>query len=244
MSTLVIGASGATGKLLVEQLLASSREVKIIVRPASSIPGSWNGNKNLTIIKRNITEISADEMSGYIAGCHSAACCLGHNLTLKGIFGKPRRLVTDSVKLVCEAVQKNSQGTPFRFVLMNTAGNRNRDLDEPISFGQKIVIGLLRLLLPPHADNEMAAEYLRVNAGQNNPYIEWAAVRPDNLTDDESVSAYSLHKSPVRSAIFNAGKTSRINTAHFMAELITNDEMWNKWKGQMPVIYNVPEQMK
>ncbi len=25
---------------------------------------------------------------------------------------------------------------------------------------------------------------------------------------------------------------------HFMADLITNNNIWNKWKGQMPVIYN------
>ena len=33
---------------------------------------------------------------------------------------------------------------------MNTAGNRN--IDEPISFGQKSVLSLIRLLLPPHVD--------------------------------------------------------------------------------------------
>jgi hypothetical protein len=29
-----------------------------------------------------------------------------------------------------------------------------------------------------------------------------------------------------------------INVGHFMAELITDDELWNQWNGQMPVIYN------
>ncbi|MBK9331309.1 MAG: SDR family oxidoreductase [Ignavibacteria bacterium] len=241
MTTLIIGASGATGKLLVEQLLTSDQKVKIIIRSAGNIPDHWTGNENLTIIKRNITDISVEEMSGYIADCQSAACCLGHNLTFKGIFGKPKRLVTDSVRLLCEAIQKNSPSTPVRFVLMNTAGNCNRDLNERISFGQKIVLGLLRLLLPPHIDNEMAADYLRVNAGQKNPFIEWAIVRPDNLTDEEKVTEYSLHKSPTRSAIFNAGKTSRINVAHFMAGLISDTGIWRKWKGQMPVIYNVSE---
>jgi hypothetical protein len=101
------------------------------------------------------------------------------------------------------------------------------------------VIGLLRLLLPPHPDNEKAADYLRVNIGQNNPYIEWVAVRPDNLINEEIVSEYSLHISPTRSALFNSGKTSRINVGHLMARLITNGDLWNKWKGQMPVIYNV-----
>jgi len=52
------------------------------------------------------------------------------------------------------------------------------------------------------------------------------------------VSEYEIHPSPTRSAIFNAGQTSRINVGHFMAELVTDDETWNKWKGQMPVIYN------
>jgi hypothetical protein len=25
---------------------------------------------------------------------------------------------------------------------------------------------------------------------------------------------------------------------HFMASLVSNDSLWNKWKGQMPVIYS------
>ena len=32
--------------------------------------------------------------------------------------------------------------------------------------------------------------------------------------------------------------TSRINVAHFMADLITDSDTWNRWKGKMPVIYN------
>lgn len=47
-----------------------------------------------------------------------------------------------------------------------------------------------------------------------------------------------MHASPTRSAVFNSGKTSRIHVAHFMADLITGDETWRRWRGQMPVIYN------
>ena len=108
----------------------------------------------------------------------------------------------------------------------------------PISLGQKCVIGLLRLLLPPHVDNEQAADHLRTSIGQHDGVIEWAAVRPDGLIDVEQVTEYEVHTSPIRSAIFNAGSTSRINVGHFMADLITDDEIWNKWTGQMPVIYN------
>lgn len=121
---------------------------------------------------------------------------------------------------------------------MNTTGNRNRDLYEQISFAQQPVIGLLRLLLPPHVDNEEAADYVLTTIGQNNESIEWAAVRPDGLVNEDEVSEFEVHPSPIRSAIFNAGSTSRINVANFMAKLITDDETWQCWKGQMPVIYN------
>ncbi len=240
MTILVIGASGATGKLLVEQLVAAGNRVKVIVRSTSNIPGNWNSNEQLTIIKRIILEISVQEMSDYIADCQAVASCLGHNLTWKGLFGKPRTLVVDAVRLVCAAILRLAPEKPIKFVLMNTAGNSNRDLAEPVSFGQKLVIALLRLLLPPHPDNEKAADFLRLSVGQNNPYIEWSAVRPDTLVNEEHVTGYSLHVSPIRSALFNPGQTSRMNVGHFMARLIVEDDLWNQWKGQMPVIYNEP----
>ncbi len=238
MTTLLVGASGATGKLLTEQLLESGQRVKIVVRSTSSIPKNWNNNEQLTIIKGSITEITLEEISEHISDCQSVASCLGHNMTWKGIYGKPRDLVTTSVTLLCKAITKNAPGKPIKFVLMNTAGNRNRDLNESISGGEGIVTGLVRLFLPPHPDNEKAADYLRVNVGQSNPYIEWVAVRPDTLINEEMVTEYSLHKSPTRSALFNPGKTSRINVADFISRLIADEKLFIKWKGQMPVIYN------
>lgn len=238
MQTLIIGASGATGKLLVEQLLGSGNKVKIIIRPTSNIPDNWSGSENLTIIKKNISELKINDIADYLTDCNAVVSCLGHNLTLKGIYGEPRNLVAGSVQLFCEAIFKESPLKPLKFILMNTAGNSNRDLNEPVSFGQRIVIALLRLLLPPHVDNEKASDYLREKVGQKNPYIEWVVVRPDSLINEEKVSAYTLYNSPTRSAIFNPGKTSRINVGHFMSRLILVDEIWNKWKGQMPVIYN------
>ena len=244
MTTLVVGASGATGKLLVEQLLHSGQRVKVIVRSKNNIPDHWNNRENIVIIQRNITEISVAEMSGYIADCQAVASSLGHNPTWKGIFGKPRKLVADTVRLLCAAIQKNTPAKPIKFVLMNTAGNSNRDLGEPVSPGQRMVIGLLRLLLPPHRDNERAADYLRVHVGQKNPHIVWVAVRPDTLINEERVTEYTLHQSPTRSALFNPGKTSRINVGHFMARLILDAGLWDTWKGQMPVIYNATDQKK
>jgi hypothetical protein len=238
MTILVVGASGATGRQLVEQLLIQGHTIKVIVRSPEKLPESWKNNDCLQIISANILELSDKEMSDHVFGCHSIASCLGHNMNWKGIYGQPRKLVTDATRRLCNAIETNKPESPIKYVLMNTTGNRNRDLSEPISLGQKCVIGLIRLLLPPHVDNENAADYLRTQIGQNNQFIEWAAVRPDGLIDDNEVTDYEIHPSPIRSAIFNAGKTSRINVGHFMANLISENNLWNKWKGQMPVIYN------
>jgi len=185
-----------------------------------------------------VLDLSNAEIDKYIKECDAVASCLGHNVSFKGIFGPPYRLVTDATRRLCESIKRNNTDKSIRFVLMNTTANQNRDLDEKVSFAQQFIIRVLRLLLPPHVDNEKAADYLRTQVGQKDSVIEWVAVRPDGLTNEGNVSEYDLHPSPIRSAIFDPGKTSRINVGHFMAELLTNDDLWKTWKGQMPVIYN------
>lgn len=238
MTTLVVGASGATGRKVVEQLLNLNEDVKIIVRNIKTMPETITNNQKVLILNENILEIEPSKLTEYVKDCDTVVSCLGHNLNFNGLFGKPRRLVTDAVKRLCIAIKDNHSEQKVKFLLMNTAGNRNLDLKEKISFKEKIIIGVLRFLLPPHADNVQAADYLRTRIGQNDKSIEWVVVRPDSLIDEESVSEYEIFSSPVRSAIFNSGSTSRVNVADFMVDLIRNDETWIKWKGQMPVIYN------
>ena len=238
MTALVVGASGATGRLLVEQLLEQGQNVRAIVRSPEKLSGLLKGHDHITVIQASVLDLSDTEMAQHVKGCDAVASCLGHNLSLKGIYGHPRRLVTDATRRLCNAIKANKPEQPTRFVLMNTTCNSNRDLQEPASFGQRCVVGLLRLLLPPHADNERAADYLRTVIGQRDGAIEWVAVRPDSLVNEDEVTEYEVFPSPTRSALFDPGSTSRINVAHFMARLVVEDETWNKWRGQMPVIYN------
>ena len=238
MNILVVGASGATGRLLVKQLLERGHLVKVIVRSPDRLPAVLKNHDGLSVIHASVLKLSDVELAQHVKGCDAVASCLGHNLNVKGLFGPPRRLVADATRRLCEAIKANQPEETTKFVLMNTAGNSNRDLDEPISFAQRCVVGLLRLLLPPHVDNEQAADYLRVKIGQADELIEWVAVRPDGLINEDTVTEYEVYSSPIRSAIFDAGQTSRTNVAHFMTELITGDNIWRTWQGQMPVIYN------
>ena len=238
MSILVVGASGATGRLLVEQLLNQGESVKVIVRSIQSLPERLVQNDRLTITEASLLDMTDVELQAQVQGCHAIASCLGHNLTFNGMFGHPRRLVTDSVKRLCKAIEKTNPAVPVKFVLMNTTGNQNKQAGEKITLGHNIVVSLLRCLLPPHADNEEAASFLQSNYGSGLGMIEWAAVRPDGLVNEESITPYNVFQSPTRDPIFDAGKTSRINVAGFMAKLMINQETWSNWQGKMPVIYN------
>ncbi len=237
LSVCVVGATGATGHLLVSQLLDQGSHVKVIVRSAKKIENLVGEHPNLEIIEGNLLEIKPSELVEILADCQAVASCLGHNLSFRGIFGKPRRLVTDAVQILCKSISNQKNNQPVKFVLMNTTGNRNRDLNERVSFVHKCLINLIRLLIPPHADNEAAAEYLRTQIDSSDP-IEWVVVRPDTLKDALSISEYEIHPSPVRDALFDPGQTTRINVAHFMSELIFDDKVFQQWKGQMPTIYN------
>ncbi len=238
MIVLVVGASGATGRLLVKQLLERGVHVRAVVRSPASLPDDVRLHDRLQLTEASLLDLTDARMIDLVRGCDAVASCLGHNLTWKGIFGPPRRLVRDSARRLCDAIRHTDRTNAMKFVLMCSTGVRNRDLDERISFAQKVVIAVLHVLVPPHADNEAAADYLRAKVGSQDASIQWVVVRPDTLVDEDSVSEYDVHPSPIRSAIFNAGGTSRVNVGHFMAKLITDGDLWSLWKGRMPVLYN------
>jgi nucleoside-diphosphate-sugar epimerase len=238
MTTLVVGGTGATGRHLVAQLLDRGESVRAIVRAHDRVPEALRGRSGLTLTEASLLDLSDPALDEHVGGCQAIASCLGHNLSFRGIFGPPRRLVTEATRRLCRAVLRRPPASPLRFVLMNTAGNANRDLDEPVSLAHRALLGLIRLTLPPHADNEEAADYLRTEIGPDHPSIEWVVVRPDSLVDRDPPNPFDVHPSPTRSPLFDPGRTSRINVGAFMAELVTDDATWQAWKGQMPVIYD------
>jgi nucleoside-diphosphate-sugar epimerase len=235
MTALVLGASGATGKLVVQQLVKKNIQVRVVVRESAIIPDQISDDKSIEIIKGNINDFEIAKIKDLVKDCDSVICCLGHNINFKGIFGAPRKLVSNTVVKIIDALQSLELNP--KFILMSTTAYTNRNIGEVNTFVEKIVFSLLKVLLPPHKDNMLAADHLVYKVGSNTN-IDWVAVRPDSLFDEDSVSTYEIHNNKIRSAIFNPGKTSRINVSHFMVELITNDQLWKEWKHKTPVIYN------
>jgi len=196
---LVLGASGATGKLLVADLLNRGLDVVAVVRAESSQQSTFSNYPNYHEVSANITEMTDNELAPLLQDCEVVFSCLGHNLSFKGIFGKPRRLVTDSITKVVRAIDVLKSDKKVKIVLMNTTANANRDIPEIPPVSQRIVISILRLLLPPHTDNEQAADFLRTKIGESHSHIEWVAVANfmANLSADAKLWATWRGKMPV-----------------------------------------------
>jgi len=243
MKVLVVGATGATGLQVVKQLIEQHVEVMVIVRNPAKMDFLQNKD-NLTIITDSILNVENKKLSEYLNGVDAIVSCLGHPISIKGIFGKPHLLVTLALINLCEAAKQIKNKKKIKIILMNTTACLNPEINEKFSSIEKPIMALIRLVLPPQRDNERAVNYLRNTIGKNNDFIEWIAVRPDTLINEETVTRYEIYASTVRSPLFNAGRTSRINVANFMTNLLLKQELWDQWKYMMPVIYNADDDKK
>jgi putative NADH-flavin reductase len=235
-TTLVLGATGKTGLPLVEQLLRKKHKVRVVVRSSHKLSAEILKNPNAKVIETGVLDLSDEEMAAHVKGCDAVVSCLGHNLDFNGMFGSPRKLCTDAARRLCVAIEKNNSSKSTKFILMNSVGVQNPNLDVKRRWFERVLLTVLRYTIPPHRDNETAAEHLHQVVGTKNKHIEWCAVRPDSLINAK-VSPYEINESP-STGIFTGRPTTRSNVAHLMIELIEKPKLWSKWKFQMPVIMN------
>jgi len=96
MTTLVVGATGMTGRALAEQLLGRDHNVRVMVRASHKLPAEVLENPNMTVIEASILDLTDEELREHVKGCDAVVSCLGHVMDFKGIFGDPKRLCTDA----------------------------------------------------------------------------------------------------------------------------------------------------
>jgi len=251
---ILLGATGATGKRLAKELVEKRHRVTAFVRRADS-PSleAVRGNSNFTAVEGTVLGMKDEDLEREVEDADAIMVCLGHNLTFKGIFLPPLKLVAESLKRVVRAVDKSAAAAVednkskskkvTKIVLMSSTGVRNKaEATDYYPLSERFLLGLIYFLLPPHSDNVAAAEYLKSRIGEDcrNPKsFEWVAVRPGDLIENESTQ-YEVHPSPLGGVLFGDGQTSRFQVAHFMARLIDDQALWSKWKGRTPVPYDKP----
>lgn len=140
--------------------------------------------------------------------------------------------VSSVTKSLCESLPNKG----CRFIMMGSNGVANPNSSDPKrAFSERCFLFLLRWLVPPHADNEMAANYLHNHRDQ----MDWSVVRPVDLIDAD-VSEYDILDTS-EGSLFGSGVATRANVADFMVRLVLEDETWKKYKHAMPVIKDKPK---
>ena len=236
-SVLVVGATGATGKLVVRQLLDQKIKVSVIVRSKERMVEAIGDHPHkdlLSILEApslQPQDLSDSDLKKQVEGVDMIVSCLGHNLSFQGIWGHPRRLVTDTVRRLT-----STGATDKKFILMGSDGVAHAN-DTVRPWLERSIIFLLRHLVPPQADNEEAAAYVN---GLPQDAIEWVVVRPTDLIDTDEPTPYTVYEKPPGS-LFGSGEASRATVAKFMVDLIRDGSLWNKYKYQMPVLHNEKE---
>jgi NAD(P)-dependent dehydrogenase (short-subunit alcohol dehydrogenase family) len=236
-TVLLVGGTGRTGQRVLEQLLSRGLSVRVIVRSRHKLPAGTVKDPNLLLVEANLLSLGDEDLQRHVRGCDAVISCLGHVVSVKGVFGPPRDLVTRATKRLCRGIEALQPARPIKFILMSSVSvNHPGGLDTRRGVFEKAFVWLLRGVIPPAKDNQQAANFLSETIGTNNPFAQWAVVRPDTLLEGD-VSAYTLHGGLVGS-LLAPDRTNMANVAHLMCELVTNPKAWDEWKGKLPVIIN------
>jgi nucleoside-diphosphate-sugar epimerase len=235
--TLVVGATGATGKHVVQQLLNQDRPVHVIVRSKErmldALTDKSKADTLLTITEASVVDLTDEQLQQHANQVDNVVCCLGHNMSFRGIFGHPRRLVSQTVERLSKCLAQTT-GTRRKLIVMNSDGVAHpAGSDDKLTLFASLIIALCRFL-PPHTDNEAVASYLYNLAGTGN--MEWVAVRPTSLVNGD-LTEYKLYSKPIY-GLFGSAIATRANVAKCMVDLITNDELFAEYKFRMPVLYD------
>ena len=236
-TVLLIGGTGRTGRRVLEQLLSRGINVRAVVRSAEKLRAGVAERPGLSVVEADLLSLSDEELVRQVQGCDAVISCLGHVISLRGVFGPPRDLVTRSVERVYRAARELRPAQPVKLILMSSVSvNRPGGLDTRRGRFERAVVWTLRGLVPPARDNQRAADFLHDVIEAADPYAQWVAVRPDTLKEGD-VTEYALHEGLVDS-LFRPGESTMANVALFMCELATDPEVWAAWRGRLPVIVN------
>ena len=181
-TVLLVGGTGRTGRRVVHQLLERGISVRAIVRSGGTLAPAAARSPNLTMIEASLLSLPEEEVQRCLRGCDAVISCLGHVLSLKGVFGPPRDLVTRATSRLCRGIEELSPAAPIRFILMSSVSvTRAGSLDTRRGYLEKAFLRMLCGVLPPARDNQRAADFLQEKIRARNPFVEWTAVRPDAL---------------------------------------------------------------
>jgi nucleoside-diphosphate-sugar epimerase len=199
LRVLVIGATGATGRQLVQQALDQGHQVTAFVRNPSKLAIE---HANLRAVKGDVLDYASVESA--MRGQSAVLCALGHKR-----FFYPNKIQSNGMRNILRAMQV----CEVPRLICETAlgiGNSVGRLGLPHTFF------ILPLILPFYMWDKLRQEEL-ITASDR----DWVIVRPGVLTNGDARSSYR-HGPKVGSYLWPI-RISRADVANFMLKQLTDD---------------------
>ena len=207
MHLAILGATGRTGRPLVEQALAAGHPVTALARTPSKLALD---HPALTVVQGNA--LSSDDVATVVEGADAVL------LTLGPTKGAPPDLMTRAAENTVAAMRRHGVG---RVVTETGAGVT--DPKDPGGLGPAIMGGIMRVVAKTLlADSEAHVDVFRQSG------LDWTAVRAPRLTTGPLTGDY-------RVGYFSMGpghSVSRADVAALMLDLATSD----RYAGEAPMV--------
>lgn len=195
MKIAVFGATGGTGKQLVQQALAAGHEVTALVRDPAKLVAD---HARLTVVTGNVLDSVAVERT--LQGADGVVMSLGNT------DNNPDYVVSQGTQVVVDAMKR--LGQPKRIVVVSSLGVGESKDQVPFAF-KMLMKSVLR---KPMEDKERQEALVKASG------LDWTLVRPGGLTDGPATGAYRSGLDPK----IGAGQVSRADVAGFVLEQLTD----------------------
>jgi putative NADH-flavin reductase len=207
MKVLIFGATGRTGKPLLEQALAAGHEVTAYVRN----PGKLNMNHpKLNVVQGQLNE--TQKIAEVMKGQDAVLVALGP------VKGGSKTIMEESAEVITSVMTK----TGVRRLITVTGAGVAQPGDEPKLFNKFMSFMLHTFAKDVLKDSARHAEIVR------SSNLDWTIVRVPMLTDGERKGSYRVGKVGVD----DGPRISRADVADFMLKQLED----KKYVGQAPVI--------
>jgi putative NADH-flavin reductase len=171
MKVTVFGATGGTGKHVVEQALAAGHEVTAVARNVSEV----EQRDGLTVLQGDVLDFASVEQA--VAGSDAVVSVLG-----VADRRKPTKLFSEGVGNMVRAMK--ASGTK-RIIALSADGV---EPNPAVNIGQRLVIALAVARILKHLYGDM----LEMEHVLADSETDWTVVRPPRLSGKEHTGTYQV----------------------------------------------------
>ncbi|HZA17485.1 MAG TPA: SDR family oxidoreductase [Pseudonocardiaceae bacterium] len=187
----VFGATGKTGRLVVERALAAGHEVRALVRDPAKLTAT---GERLTVVKGDVLDAAA--VGETVRDAEVVLSLFGH------VPGSPKTLQTDGTQLIVDAMHRHGVKR-----IISLSGGGLRDAQDRPKLSDHIIRFLLKTMAGHVlADAEHHLEVLQASG------LDWTVVRAPRLLDTPATGSYRVGSVGVEAST----KISRADFADFI----------------------------